>query len=308
METKTVKAEYLCPALTFFRDGEVDFDAQHELYRRLVEGGIDGAIILGSSSEFYAMTPQMRRAVALDAIEQLGGKMKVYVGTGCLNVADTVAASREALDAGATGVIIVGPYYIDATPEGVYAYYDEVASQVDGDILIYNYPDRTGYDVTPDILNRLVDAHPNIVGIKDTVGNSAHTQAILNGVRPQHPDFLVYTGYDNNFLPVVLDGGNGCIGALSNIIPGTLAAWAAAVGRGDLDTCARTHALVCKLFELYGVQSPFMPAMKYVAQLQGVGGTCESMLPALPPTDEAKAQLEALYRLIEEYETKFGGK
>ena len=297
-----MKAEYLCPAITFFKDGAVDFTAQHELYRGLIDGGIDGAIILGSSSEFYAMTPEMRREVALDAIEQLGGSMKVYVGTGCLNVADTVAASNAAIEAGATGVIIVGPYYIDATPEGVFTYYDEVASQVKGDILIYNYPDRTGYDVTPDILNRLLDAHSNIVGVKDTVGSATHTQAIINGVRPNHPDFKVYSGFDNNFLPVVMAGGNGCIGALSNIIPGTLARWVRAVNEGDFADCAQIHAYVCKLFGLYSVKSPFMPGMKYIAGKLGMGNTTESLLPATPPTAEEQARLDVFKALIDEFD------
>ncbi len=301
-----MQAEYMCPALTLFRNGEVDFEAQHELYRRLIEGGIDGAVILGSSSEFYAMTPEMRRTVALDAIQQLGDHMKVYIGTGGLRVDDTVSASREALEAGATGVIIVGPYYIDASTEGIYSYYDQVASQVDGEILIYNYPDRTGYDVTPDILNRLLDRHPNIVGIKDTVGNPSHTQEILNRVRPEHPDFKVYSGYDNNFLPVVLAGGNGCIGALSNVIPEILSEWVWGVNEGDFDTCARIHDLVCKLFGIYQVQSPFMPAMKCVLAMQGLGCTEDALLPAIPPTEEGRQRLAGFKQMIDGFKAENG--
>lgn len=300
-------AEFYCPAMTMFRDGKVDFEAQHKLLGRLVDAGVDGAIILGSVSEFYAMTPEVRREVALDAIEQLKGKMKVYVGTGCLNVADTVAFSNEMAEAGATGLIIVGPYYIGAEPEGVFEYFDQVASQVKGDIMIYNYPERTSYDVTPDILNRLLDRHDNIVAIKDTVESATHTQKILNLVKSKHPEFKVFSGFDNNFLPTVLAGGNGAIGGMSNMAPYMVASWVKAVNAGDFETVGAIHKAVCELFQVYQQTNPFMPSMKYILQLQGLGNTEESMLPGVPATDEQKVVLAKLKDLVDEIQDKVKG-
>ncbi|WP_308001391.1 dihydrodipicolinate synthase family protein [uncultured Parolsenella sp.] len=300
-------AEFHCPAMTMFRDGKVDYEAQHKLLGRLVDAGVDGAIILGSASEFYAMTPEVRREVALDAIEQLKGKMKVYVGTGCLNVADTVAFSNEMAEAGATGLIIVGPYYIGAEPEGVFEYYDQVASQVKGDIMIYNYPERTSYDVTPDILNRLLDRHDNIVAIKDTVESATHTQKILNLVKSKHPEFKVFSGFDNNFLPTVLAGGNGAIGGMSNMAPYMVASWVKAVNAGDFETVGAIHKAVCELFQVYQQTNPFMPSMKYILQLQGLGNTEESMLPGVPATDEQKVVLAKLKDLVDEIQDKVKG-
>ncbi len=300
-------AEFYCPAMTLFRDGKVDYVAQHKLLGRLVDAGVDGAIILGSASEFYALTPEVRREVALDAIEQLKGKMKVYVGTGCLNVADTVAFSNEMAEAGATGLIIVGPYYIGADPEGVFDYYDQVAGQVKGDIMIYNYPERTSYDVTPDILNRLLDRHDNIVAIKDTVESATHTQKILNLVKSKHPEFKVFSGFDNNFLPTVLAGGNGAIGGMSNMAPYMVASWVKAVNAGDFETVVAIHKAVCELFQVYQQTNPFMPSMKYILQLQGLGNTEESMLPGVPATDEQKVVLARMKDLVDEIQDKVKG-
>lgn len=300
-------AEFYCPAMTLFRDGKVDYEAQHKLLGRLVDAGVDGAIILGSASEFYAMTPEVRREVALDAIEQLKGKMKVYVGTGCLNVTDTVAFSNEMAEAGATGLIIVGPYYIGADPEGIFQYFDQVASQVKGDIMIYNYPERTSYDVTPEILNRLLDRHSNIVAIKDTVESATHTQKILNLVKSKHPEFKVFSGFDNNFLPTVLAGGNGAIGGMSNMAPYMVAAWVKAVNEGDFETAAAIHKAVCELFQVYQQTNPFMPSMKYILQLQGLGNTEESMLPGVPATDEQKVVLAKMKDLVDEIQAKVKG-
>lgn len=300
-------AEFYCPAMTMFRDGKVDYEAQHKLLGRLVDAGVDGAIILGSASEFYAMTPEVRREVALDAIEQLKGKMKVYVGTGCLNVADTVAFSNEMVEAGATGLIIVGPYYIGADPEGVFEYFDQVASQVKGDIMIYNYPERTSYDVTPEVLNRLLDRHSNIVAIKDTVESATHTQKILNLVKSKHPEFKVFSGFDNNFLPTVLAGGNGSIGGMANMAPYMVAAWVKAVNAGDFETTAKIHKAVCELFQVYQQTNPFMPSMKYILQLQGLGNTEESMLPGVPASDEQKVKLAELKELVDSIQSQVKG-
>jgi 4-hydroxy-tetrahydrodipicolinate synthase len=300
-------AEFYCPVMTMFLDGKVDYKTQHKLLSRLVDANVDGAVILGSASEFYAMTPQMRHEVAIDAISQLQGKMKTYVGTGCLNVADTVSFSNEMLSAGATGLIIVGPYYIGADPEGIFEYFDQVASKTPGDIIIYNYPERTSYDVTPDIINRLLDKHHNIIAIKDTVESATHTQRIINSVKPRHPNFKIFSGFDNNFLPTVFAGGDGAIGGMCNMAPYMCAAWVKAVNEHDFDTTVFIHHAVCNLFQVYQQQNPFMPAMKYILQLQGLGNTDESMLPATPAIKSVRPKLAELKELVDQVQTYIRG-
>lgn len=276
-------AEYLCPALTALTpEGDLDAEAQHLLYERLAASGIDGVVVLGSSGEFYGMTLGQCRAIGLDAIRTLAGRLPVYVGCGRLSARETIELSNEMLAAGATGAIIVGPYYIGASEEGIFAYFDRVAGEVRGDILIYNYPDNTGYDVTPSILKRLAERHPNIVGVKDTVESATHTQAIINALKPEHPAFRVYTGYDNNFVPTVLAGGDGAIAAMANMMPETCAGWTRAMREGDFQAVAALHAEVARLMEVYSLSKPFMPAMKRILALQGLPFPERCLLPAVP--------------------------
>ena len=294
-------AEYLCPTLTALTsDGVVDFESQHRLYDRLIEAGIDGAIVLGSSGEFYAMTLDECCELGLDAIRHIAGRMKVYVGCGRLKMDETVELSNRMLDAGATGVIVVGPYYIGASEEGIFSYYDEVASRVHGNILIYNYPERTGYDVTPAIINRLLERHGNIVGIKDTVESATHTQAIVKGVKAEHPDFLVYSGFDNNLVPTVFAGGNGVIAAISNMAPELCASWIRAFKADDLKETARIHAEICRLMDIYRITTPFMPGMKKVLEFQGMGFTDRSLAPAVTCDDAAAAAAERIASILKE--------
>lgn len=294
-----MQAHYYCPTLTaLHEDGSFDEEAQHELYDRLIASGIDGAIVLGSSGEFYAMSYQECQTIGLDAIRHIDGRMEVYVGTGRMNVSQTVSLSNEMIDAGATGVIVVGPYYMGVSPEGVRTYYDEVAKAVRGNILIYNYPDRTGYDVAP-VLPDLARSNPNIIGVKDTVESATHTQAIIRSLRQVRPDFKVYSGFDNNLAPVVLAGGTGVIAALSNVAPEMCARWVRALRSEDFGEVARIHEKVCDLMGVYTVATPFMSLMKHILGLQGMKIRDFVRLPALRASGQ---ELDYARKVVKEIE------
>lgn len=261
-------AEYYCPVLiAFHEDGTFDKEKQHILYDRLLEAGIDGVVVFGSSREFYALTYDECCTVGQDAIAYISGRRPVYVSTGRMSATETIALSSEMIDAGATGVIVVGPYYISASNAGTKAFYDEVALGVDGSIIIYNYPERTGYDVAP-VLAQLIEQHPNIVGVKDTVESATHTQRIIAELHEAHPDFRIYSGFDNNLVPVVFAGGTGVIAALSNMVPDLCSHWIQALRKENFDDVARMHKQICALMSVYSMTTPFMSGMKYLIGLQ----------------------------------------
>lgn len=275
-----MNAEYICPVLTCFdQKGEIDYEGMHQLYERVIQAGLDGIVILGSSGEFYSLTYAECEAVGRDAVAYIAGRVKLYIGTGRLILQETVALSNEMIKEGASGVIIVPPYYINASDEGFYAYYHQAAQGIRGDILLYNYPDRTGYDISIPVLERLLAEHRNIIGIKDTVESPSHTQKIIKALRPLYPDFKIYSGYDNNFLPVVMAGGNGCIAAISNIEPKLCAAWVRAVREENFTDAAEIHREIVKQMDIYYVSVPFMPAMKRLLIDQGVHMTDVCRLP-----------------------------
>lgn len=297
-----MNAEYLCPVLTAFTDdGHFDSESQHELYDRLISAGVDGAVVLGSSGEFPSLSIEDCRIIGMDAISYIQGRIKVFIGTGRLDIDDTVNLSNEMIDAGASGVIVVGPYYFRAGEEGVFSYFSQVASRVHGDIIIYNYPETTGIDVGAGTLERLIESCPNIIGIKDTVESATHTQRLINAIKGKHPDFKVYSGFDNNFIPVVFSGGDGVIAAMANVMPWECAAWTRAVRDGDIEAVASIHAKVSRLMGIYSISTPFMPAMKAILGMQGLGISERCLLPAMPVSETEKAKAREVANYIKEH-------
>ena len=138
----------------------------------------------------------------------------------------------------------------------------ELAQAIEGKIYIYNFPDRTGYDVSPNLIRDLAAKHKNSVGVKDTVGGVDHTREIIKAVRPVRPDFIVYSGFDDNFAHNVLCGGNGCISGLSNLFPELFAAWVKAMKNDDMKFSAACQKMVDSLMDIYNVGFPFVPAIK----------------------------------------------
>ncbi|MCI8887085.1 MAG: dihydrodipicolinate synthase family protein [Hungatella sp.] len=293
-----MSAEYICPVLTAFKeDGSVDMEAMKALFDHLIHGGMDGIAIMGSSGEFYSMTLKEAGEFARASLDYLKGKIPVYIGTGRLTLEETVQLSSMALEWGAEGVMIVGPYYIGADKEGIYAYYDQVAGQVKGNMILYNYPDRTGYDITPDIVLRLLKKHKNIVGFKDTMPAPSHTRELIRSVKPLYPEFRIYSGFDDNFIHVLLSGGNGCIAALSNVRPELCAQWRDAWKKGDLKKVMAIQGIIDGLMDFYKISTPFMPAMKYALQKMGLPISAGCRLPALPASKEQRREVD---RMLEE--------
>jgi 4-hydroxy-tetrahydrodipicolinate synthase len=273
-------------------DMSVDFDSMHKNYDRLIEAGINGLVLLGSSGEFYAFDKMTIIDIAKDAIDYIDKRVPIIVGTGRLSAIETIEVSNEVLKLGADSVIIVGPYYIQASQEGIYKYFDSIASEIKGDIYIYNYPENVGYDISENVLKKLIEKHKNIVGLKDTVPTATHTENLIVKIKSVYPNFKIYTGYDNNIVSIATSGGNGCIGALSNIIPKICSGIAKDLNDKDAKGIINKKRMIDKLMEFYSISIPFMPAMKYLLELNGYANTSKCFYPAIDLDENQKNAVE----------------
>lgn len=290
-----MKAAYITPAITVFEpNGAIDRTGNSQVYDHLIQGGVDGILVLGSAGEFFGMTLEQRRVMARFALAEIAGRKPVLIGTGCMSLDDTISLSNEALDLGADGVMVVGPFYINLSAASIMDYYDKLAASVSGKIYLYNYPDRTGYDLSPEITLTLLRRHENIVGYKDTVPSMAHTRELIGAVLPEFPDFAVYCGYDENFAHTVLNGGAGCIGALSNLVPEWCAAWVRSFRENDLIKVAEIQQKINRLMHLYTIGSPFMPIMKHALNRRGFDLSTTCTHPIQAPTSQQVSDLNAL--------------
>lgn len=267
-----MEAKYLTPVITVWQpDGSTpDWDGNRRLYDFLLSGGVDGLVLMGSTGEFYTMSLETQKQMVDFAAQTLAGKTEVLIGAARMNWEEIVDLCRYAASRGLDKVMLVSPYYFRLTEEDLEAYYSRIAQSVDCRIYLYNYPDRTGHDLTPSLVKRLALRYENIVGIKDTVSEFGHTRAILEAVKPERPDFQVYSGFDENLAHCALSGGCGCIGGLSNLMPAQCAAWVRAIREENLAEMAKWQQYFNRAMALYDISTPFMPAVKRGLRLLGL--------------------------------------
>ena len=265
-------ARYITPAVTPLNaDGTIDEQGAERLYDYLISGGVSGILLLGSIGEFFAFTMEQKKQLISLAVRKIAGRVPVIVGTADTVTENVLALSRFALDEGADAVIVVPPYYFWLNGESLEAYYDELAGKIPGKLYLYNFPDRTGYQIPTEVIRRLALRHPNIAGCKDTISGMDHTRELIKAVKPLRPDFEIYSGFDDNFAHNVLSGGDGCIGGLSNLAPEVCSAWVEAIGRRDLDAVEEYQRKIDRMMSIYSVGMPFVPFIKRAMELRGIG-------------------------------------
>jgi 4-hydroxy-tetrahydrodipicolinate synthase len=197
-------------------DSQVDLTKLAAFVDYLIdECGVHGVIPLGSTGEFYALTPAEREAVLKTTIEAAGGRVPVVPGTNAGSTADVVAFSRQAEQAGADGVLLAAPYYSLPTQEELYQHFRAVDAAVNVPIMLYNYPGRTGVDLVPDLVERLAGLE-TIRYIKESTGDVTRVSEII---RRCGNEITVFCGCDTLALESFLLGATGWVGGIVNVLP-----------------------------------------------------------------------------------------
>lgn len=200
----------------FTKDNQVDYKVLEELIEFQIAEGTDALIICGTTGEPATMTVEERLNVIRFAVEKTAGRIPVIAGSGSNNTMEAASFSRKAQALGVDGLLIVTPYYNKATQKGLYEHYKYIASQVSLPIIMYNVQSRTGCNLLPETAVRLAKDCENIIGVKEASGNISQVaklaklgQGILD----------IYSGNDDQILPILSLGGIGVISVLSNVAP-----------------------------------------------------------------------------------------
>ena len=211
------------------REG-VDYETLARLIEFQIEGGISALVITGTTGEASTLTTEEHREVIRFAVEKIAGRVPVIAGTGSNDTAYAIEDSICACKAGADALLVVAPYYNKATQNGLVAHFTAIADAVDKPIILYNVPSRTGSNILPETVARLSE-HPNIVAIKEASGDISQVAkvAALCGDKID-----IYSGNDDQILPVLSLGGKGVISVLSNILPGETDAMCKKFMEGDV--------------------------------------------------------------------------
>lgn len=273
--------------ITPFRNGDIDEPALRRLVDVQIENGTAGLVPCGTTGESVTMTAAEHHRVVEIVIDQAAGRIPIIAGTGTNNTRATIEHTRHARAAGAGAALVVVPYYIKPTQEGLYRHYAAIAEASDLPLILYNVPGRTGINMLPETVLRLADI-PSIVGVKEASGSLDQVSEIAIGAPD---DFTVLSGDDSLTLPIMSVGGRGVISVVANIAPRPVADLTAAALRGDFPTARALHARLFDLCRAMFIENN-PTAVKTAA---GILGLCsaELRLPLTALSDANRRRLEA---------------
>ena len=200
----------------FQENGEINYDKLDELIDYHCENGTDSIIICGTTGESATMTEEEHMECEKFAIERTKKRIPVIAGTGSNCTRTAVEMSREAAENGADGLLVVTPYYNKATQQGLIAHYTAVAREAKAPIIMYSVASRTGCNIEPATVAELVKNVDNIVGVKEASGNISQVAKIM---AMTDGNIDLYSGNDDQIVPILSLGGKGVISVLSNVAP-----------------------------------------------------------------------------------------
>ena len=230
---------------TPFRDGAIDEKALRGLVARQIDAGIDGLVPCGSTGESATLSHEEHERVIEIVVEAADGRVPVVAGTGSNSTAEAIRLTRHAKEAGATGALLISPYYNKPTQAGLVAHYEAIALETALPLIVYNIPGRTASNILPSTLAQL--AHIEyVVGVKEACGDIDQIAHVID----QCPeDFDVLSGDDAMTLPVMAMGGQGVISTTSNVAPEEMLALVGAFRSGDSVRALSLHQQLMPLFD-----------------------------------------------------------
>ena len=195
---------------------EINYDKLDEMLEEQIAGGTDAIIICGTTGESATMTEAEHSEAIRFTIERVNHRIPVIAGTGSNCTRTAVELSKEAEKDGADGLLLVTPYYNKATQNGLIAHYTQICNEVNLPAILYNVPSRTGCNIQPKTLAQLVKNVDNIVGVKEASGNIGAVAQIMHLC---DGNIDLYSGNDDQVVPLMSLGGIGVISVLSNVAP-----------------------------------------------------------------------------------------
>lgn len=201
--------------VTPFKNNKVNFEKLEELINWHIENSTDAIIICGTTGEASTMTKDEKKEILRFTVEKVAGRIPVIAGTGSNNTADAIEMSKYAESIKADGLLLVTPYYNKTSQRGLIRHFTAIADEVNIPIILYNVPGRTGVNIMPETVAEL-EKHPNIQGIKEASGNISQVAEIA---RLCSDNFAIYSGNDDQIVPILSLGGCGVISVVANILP-----------------------------------------------------------------------------------------
>jgi 4-hydroxy-tetrahydrodipicolinate synthase len=267
--------------VTPFRDGALDLEATGRLVEFMLERGVEGLVVSGSTGEAATTTHEERRTLWAFVKQQVRGRVPVIAGTGTNSTAESIALTRLAEELGLDGAMLVTPYYNKPTPRGQVAHWSAVAASTRLPLIIYNVPGRTATNTLPETLEKL-NGIANIVAVKEASGSLDQASAVRARTR-----LTLLSGDDSLTLPMIAVGATGVVSVAGQVAPAEMRALCDAARAGRIPQAEALHRRLLPLFKALFVESNPGP-VKFLLAAMGLIEN-ELRLP-LVPVEPATAQ------------------
>ncbi len=271
------------------KDG-VDYESYGRLIDWQISEGIDAIVTAGTTGEGSTLTDEEHREVIDFTVRRVGGRVPVIAGTGSNDTDYAIDLTRHACELGADAMLVVSPYYNKATQKGLIASFEKIADNSTKPIILYNVPSRTGCNILPKTAAALSE-HPMIVGMKEASGNISQIAELFSLVGDKMD---IYSGNDDQIVPIMSLGGKGVISVLSNVLPRESSEMCRRFLSGDTAGAAKMQLHYIPLINaLFSEVNP-IPVKAAMAAM----GFCEDFLrlPLTPMEDENRAKLLSIMR------------
>ncbi|MCI9072207.1 MAG: 4-hydroxy-tetrahydrodipicolinate synthase [Lachnospiraceae bacterium] len=272
-------------------DGSVNYEKFTELVEFQIREGTDAIIVCGTTGEASTMSHEEHLDVIRHCVEVVNGRVPVIAGTGSNCTETAVYLSQEAEKYGVDGLLLVSPYYNKATQNGLYTHFKKVADSVKTPILLYNVPSRTGGNILPQTIVRLCRDCENIVGVKEASGNIVQIGQLAALARGSVD---IYSGNDDQIVPILSLGGKGVISVLANVAPRQTHEICAKYFAGDTEGSCRMQLEAMELCGALFCEVNPIPVKKAL-NLMGMGAG-SLRLPLTDMEEENAARLEKAMR------------
>jgi 4-hydroxy-tetrahydrodipicolinate synthase len=278
--------------ITPFRHGELDEPALRKVIKRQLANGTSGLVPCGSTGEAATLHPDEWRRVIEITVQEAAGRVPVIPGIGTNSTEKAIAQAREAEALGADALLVLVPYYIKPTQEGLLQHFKAVAHAVKSPVVVYNIPGRTGVNLAPVTLAKLAKACKNVTATKEASGSLDQVSEILMRI----PKMTVLSGDDSLTLPMMAVGAKGAISVVSNILPKRNARLCALAAEGDFSAARKIHLELFPVVKGMFLETNPIPVKAAAAMLK----LCRDEL-RLPLTQMSPDLKRKLSRLLTPY-------
>jgi 4-hydroxy-tetrahydrodipicolinate synthase len=280
----------ICALATPFDGDGLDLKAFAALLDYQIDAGTQALVVAGSTGEAHALDDGEYDRLLAFAVKHVAGRVPVLAGTGHANTRKTVALTRRARDLGADAALVVTPYYVRPTQEGLRRHFTDVAEQGGLPTVLYNVPSRTGCDLLPETTAKLA-AHERIVGIKEARGETERVDAL---VALKTDGFSVLSGDDPTCMRAMLAGADGVVSVTANAAPAAVRALCDAARSGDRAKAQAADERLVELNSVLAVEPNPIP-VKWALQELGLG-SATPRLPLLTLTGAHRARVAQALR------------